>query len=93
MTRINEKVYEISTKVDVRVDYTGSVPNAEIITYIIKKPRWFPFVGDFYSYHIYQIIPYVKKSDMHDRNRTNKLLKTIACRDKKLAKKYIRENT
>ena len=93
MMRVNEKVYEISTKVDVSVEYAGSVPNAEIITYIIKKPRWCPFVGDFYSYHIYQIIPYIKKADMHDGNRTNKLLKTIACRDKKLAKKYIRENT
>lgn len=91
--KVNEKVYEISTKVDVSVEYAGSVPNAEVITYVIKKPRWCPFVGDFYSYHIYQIIPYIKKADMHDRNKTNKLLKTIACRDKELAKKYIRENT
>lgn len=91
MTKNNEKIYDFSTKVDVRIEYAGTLHNAEVNTYIIKKRRWIPFWGEWYSYHIYQIVPYVKNATCHENKTTNKLLKTIACRDKELAKKYIRE--
>ena len=35
------KVFEYKTPIRVNVEYCGDIPNAEIITYVIKKKKLF----------------------------------------------------
>ena len=81
------KVFEYKTPIRVNVEFCGDIPNAEIITYVIKKKKLF---GGF-NYKIYQIIPYITNPDINQRLKYNKLLKSTAKRDYGIAEMYIRE--
>jgi hypothetical protein len=82
-------IYKIETPVNVNIPYCGSVEDSHVITYLIKERNW--FLRLFRKYKIKQVIPYIQNARIDDRY-TNRLLKTIAHRDKQLVKMWADDN-
>lgn len=82
-------IYKIETPVNINILYCGSVDGSHVITYLIKENNW--FLKLFRKYKIKQVIPYIQSARIDD-SYTNRLLKTIAYRDKQLVKMWMDDN-
>lgn len=82
-------IYKIETPVEVNVRYCGEMKGSHVITYLIKENNW--LLRLFRKYKIKQVIPYIRNARIDDRY-TNRLLKTIAHRDKQLVKMWMDDN-
>lgn len=81
-------IYKIETPVNVNIPYCGSI-DSHVITYLIRENNW--FLKLFRKYKIKQIIPYIQNERTDDKY-TNRLLKSIAYRDKQLVEMWMDDN-
>lgn len=82
-------IYKIESPVDINIPYCGLIEDSNVITYLVKENNW--FLKLFRKYKIKQVIPYIQNERTDDKY-TNRLLKTIAYRDKQLVEMWMDDN-